>query len=595
MQSNSINTIKPLYFNNTTSVNNTGAQNAQAAPIQVETYGLPFISPALREMILAQQNAKVTAQPPQAVQAVTAAQDSKAENYKNSLKSMLVNNEANIMAVNLRTMSAIDKDGNDLIQGDEEHGTFINAVNRLDELKDLGINTLHILPFHPPGKIEALGTAGSLYAPGNLLEIDPVLRDKNDPRSIEEQCKYFIDECHKRGIKVMLDLPSCVSVDFANAHPELMAKTKDGQDKTPQGWMDIRMFRVWDDEDTRTLNPHLLELHKKYVDMAVDLGMDGIRADVARAKPVEFWNVIIPYSHSKDPEFGWLAETYTYEDASPQLNMPHDRPYDQLRAGFDSYYGQYHIYNQWNKADDLYDYVIENLAMSNNSEEGPKSLIGSFATHDDESPMHYGGAPWVMLTTGLQSTLPQLNTYFVDGAQTGDYYRRGYEHATVPEGDTMTDSRIATNHTGRLDIFNLSRKPGGNFPEISEFMKGALALKNGEFKDAINKGSFIPLETGNKEVIAYIRHLNGKTLLVVANRNVNERSKGTIEIPGLKTTQGLNNLVPALGETSYLQVQEDGKLQVDLGTSRFHAFEIDTPDIEKAGLTMYKQNFDKAS
>ena len=68
--------------------------------------------------------------------------------------------------------------------------------------------------------------------------------------------------------------------------------------------------------------------------------MDGVRADVSRAKPTEFWDIIIPYSRQKDPEFGWLAETYTYEDASPQLNMEKDRPEDALRAGFDSYYGQ---------------------------------------------------------------------------------------------------------------------------------------------------------------------------------------------------------------------------------------------------------------
>ena len=71
----------------------------------------------------------------------------------------------------------------------------------------------------------------------------------------------------------------------------------------------------------------------------------------------EFWDIIIPYSHLKDPNFGWLAETYTHEDASPQLNMPYDRPQELLEVGFDSYYGQYHIYSDWLKAQDLYDYV----------------------------------------------------------------------------------------------------------------------------------------------------------------------------------------------------------------------------------------------
>jgi len=37
-----------------------------------------------------------------------------------------------------------------------------------DELKDLGINTLHILPIHPPGMKKAMGTAGSVYSPAKF-------------------------------------------------------------------------------------------------------------------------------------------------------------------------------------------------------------------------------------------------------------------------------------------------------------------------------------------------------------------------------------------------------------------------------------------
>ena len=105
-----------------------------------------------------------------------------------------------------------------------------------------------------------------------------------------------------------------------------MAKEKDGQEKTSQDWQDIRMFRVWDDEANRKLIPALLDMHKKYVDACIELGIDGIRADVSRAKPIEFWNVIIAYSQSVQPQFGWLAESYTYEDASRQRYMPYDRP-----------------------------------------------------------------------------------------------------------------------------------------------------------------------------------------------------------------------------------------------------------------------------
>ncbi len=509
-------------------------------------------------------------------------------NYHNDLRTLFKNNEAKILAIVPRTFNAKDLNGNDYIDGNEQHGTFLNAIERLDEVKAAGFNTFHVLPVSTPGKIKAMGTAGSVYAPKDMLEIDPMLIDKNDPRSDKEQFKAFIDECHKRGIRVMLDLPSCASYEMFLNMPELMAVEKDGLAKTPQGWNDIRMLQPWEDEGKRTLNPKLLEYHKKFVDMCIDLGIDGIRADVARTKPAEFWDIIIPYSHMRDPEFAWLAETYTYEDASPQANMPHDRPEDSLRAGFDAIYGQYHIFHEWPNATTFMDYVKEQLDMSYRLPKG-KSLIGSFATHDDISPMFHGGADYCNLTMGLQATLPMLNPYIVDGYQTGDDYI--YSFADKYNPVTQTDNHEMTVHRGRLDIFNLSRRPGGTQPEIGKFMTSAFNMRD-KYIDVISKGTFIQLDKENDKndnIIAYARHYNGKTLLVVANKNVNRAVACKIKVPTLKADQELNNLLPSYGKESVLQTK-DNELCVDLGPARVHVFEIDTPNIENFCDKIYKQN-----
>ena len=520
--------------------------------------------------------------------AIKKTESSEPVNYHNDLRKLFLNNQAKILAIIPRTFNAQDKNGNEFIDGNEIHGTFLNAIERLDEVKEQGFNTIHILPVHPAGKIKAMGTAGSLYSPKDMLAIDPNLIDPKDPRTDKEQFKAFIDECHKRNIKVMLDMPSCASYDMFLDHPEWMAVERDGLAKTPQGWNDIRMFQPWEDEGKRTLNPKLLELHKEYVDMCIDLGIDGIRADVARAKPVEFWDVIIPYSRMRDPQFAWLAETYTYEDASPQANMPYDRPEDSLRAGFDAIYGQYHIFHEWADAKTFMNYVKEQLEMSYKLNKG-KSLIGSFATHDDISPMYHGGTDYCNLTMGLQVTLPMLNPYIVDGYQSGDYYTYGYEGMYNPV--TQTDSNEMTVHRGRLDIFNLSRKPGGNNKEIGEFMKKALEFKD-NYSDIINKGTFIELDKEkdkNDQIIAYARHYNGKTLLVVANKNVNRPVSCNIKVPTMKADQKLKNLLPSYGQESYFQAK-DGKLSVSLGAARIHVFEIDTPNIENYTNKIYKQN-----
>lgn len=515
-------------------------------------------------------------------------QHEKLANYKNNFKSELQNGEAKILAIVPRSFSAEDYNGNDYIEEGEEIGTFLKGIKRLDDIKAAGFNTLHILPIHPPGRLKAMGTAGSIYAPKDMLEIDPNLIEPDDPRTAEEQFKVFIDACHERGIRVMLDLPSCASYEMFVNRPELMAMEEDGLAKTPQGWNDIRMFQPWEDEGRRILNPDLVDMHKKYIDMCVNLGIDGIRADVARAKPVEFWDIIIPYSHSKDPQFGWLAESYTYEDASPQANMMHDRPRDLLHAGFDSYYGQYHLFPEWATATEFIDYIKENLNMSYEMPER-KSLIGSFASHDDISPMFNGGSLYCNLISGLQAVLPMTNPYYIDGYQTGDYYLYRYEDMFNPLV-TDTDSAEMTVHRGRLDIFNKSKRPGGNHPEIDTFLRETFKLRD-KYKDLILNGSFIELNKWgdkNDQIVTFARHKDGKTLLVVANKNVNREAVGVIQVPTLKRGQELNNLLPSYGRESILQPL-DNELRVDIAPGRIHVFEIDTPEIEQYSNKVYKQ------
>lgn len=116
-----------------------------------------------------------------------------------------------------------------------------------------------------------------------------------------------------------------------------------------------------------------------------------------------------------------------------------------------------------------------------------------------------------------------------------------------------------------------------------------MKLKSGEYKNIINKGSFVVLNTDNPQIIAFARHLNGKTLLVVANRNVNFRNSASININGFKQNQQLNNLLPSYSDKSRFQTA-DNQLVVDIAPARAHVFEIDTPNIENGAKAVYRQN-----
>jgi hypothetical protein len=200
------------------------------------------------------------------------------------------------------------------------------------------------------------------------------------------------------------------------------------------------------------------------------------------------------------------------------------------------------------------------------------------------------------MASGLMLTLPMTNPYFVDGYQTGDYYNYNYGNKLrKPESELQAgeEAKVYDVHNGMIDIFNTSRRPGGHNPEIGQFFAETARMRD-RYKDVITKGSYIPLKVdGDKDaenIIAYARHKNGRTLLIVANRNMNQRRLGTVEIPGLKETQNMQNLVPSYGDASRFQPEENA-LSVDLGPGRFHVFEIKTPSIEKEApevLTPYQ-------
>jgi 1,4-alpha-glucan branching enzyme len=75
-----------------------------------------------------------------------------------------------------------------------EEGTYLAAINRLDYIKGLGINAVHIMPVS-----EFEGNSSWGYNPNFYFAADKSYGTSND-------LKKFIDECHKRQILVFNDL-----------------------------------------------------------------------------------------------------------------------------------------------------------------------------------------------------------------------------------------------------------------------------------------------------------------------------------------------------------------------------------------------------
>lgn len=438
--------------------------------------------------------------------------------WHNDLRSQFLQNKSIIYAINIRTFNAKDANKNEIIDINEESGNFLNAIDRLDEIQNMGINTLHLLPITPVGKLKALGTAGSVYALADFGSLNPQLKAPDSTLSVNEQAKKFISECHKRNIRVIIDLPSCGAYDLFITHPEYFVKDTSGQPIIPLDWTDIRVFNT-NEEDVYLQ-------HKEFVDMIMTLGADGIRADVATMRPYSFWEDLIKYARSRDNEFMFLAEASNAWTEAPSQYAPFTTYDKLLQAGFDGYYGDFFNLKNWKTSKELINSVKFNQKIYNTQK---KTVIGSFTTHDETSPILINGSEFSKMMIWLNATLP-LNSYFIDGFPTGDDY--DYSWANKKASQSYTDDEYYFNHKGKFDLFNFSRRPGGTDKSIyNEFV---LANKFKQYyMDELSSMKFIPLKTTSKSVFAYTRSNKDFMIVVIGNLDFKTSQTATVKLHGV--------------------------------------------------------------
>lgn len=471
---------------------------------------------------------------------------------EDGLRTLFLNNKAVICGINIRNFNAQDKNGNQIIDENEQSGNFINAIERLDEIKNSGVNVLHVLPITPVGKLKALGTAGSVYAIADFESINSQLVDKDSALTPLEQAKLFVDEAHKRGIRVMIDLPSCGSYDLFLTNPEIFLKNKKQMSIVPTDWTDVRLLKTG---KNGALEQDLLDVHKKFIDMLMAMGADGIRADVATIKPFDFWVEIINYTRKLNPEFLFLAEA-SDSWREPPSKFAEFTPYDKLlEAGFDGYYGSFFNLKDWKTAEPFIEHIRFNKKLLTSYPDN-KSVILSFTTHDEVSPIVLHGERFSVMIAWLEATLP-FNPYFIDGFQTGDDYL--YPWANTKATSTETDDDYYFVHRGKFDIFNFSRKPGGKNEYVKANFKEAFNFR-AENVDLISKGTFTPLKADKEKVFAYSRSYKGDTILVIGNLDYKHPQKHvTVKVSGLKKKKDMQVIE---GLTNYMT--RNNKLLTDL-------------------------------
>ncbi|MBQ4646688.1 MAG: hypothetical protein IJB79_05010 [Candidatus Gastranaerophilales bacterium] len=468
-------------------------------------------------------------------------------NAKENLRELFKNNEAIIYTINIRNFASIDKDLNGIIEVEkgDKTGNFVNAKTKLKELAQQGINTIYVLPITPTGKLKALGTAGSLYAMDDFNKIAPELDDLTNDKTIEEEAKDFIKEAHRLNLNVIIDLPSCGSYDLTLKRPEWFILNEKKEPLIPADWTDVRLFKIHNEDNN--LNEATLNNFKSFVDMSIELGFDGIRADVAAIKPPKFWQEIIKHARKQNKDFYFLAEANVEWNNPAPNGVSHYSSVDELlEAGFDSYYASWSDFKNIKTKEEFDNKIVKNQKILEKNK--GKSHISAFATHDQQAPILRGLNYWNMVLW-LNATLPS-NMYFLDGFNTGDDFTYSYEGKKATK--TYTDDEYYFVHSGMLDIFNFSTPAKTKYPRLKGKYVRAIDFRKRN-QELIAEGKFSLLKTGNEKVFSYSIINKDKELIVIGSLDESKEQKASVKSKYLEK----DNLFSLINTKRHPQLNQD--------------------------------------
>jgi cyclomaltodextrinase len=177
-------------------------------------------------------------------------------------------------------------------------GNLNGVTARLDELNDLGVNILWLMPVHPIGEKMKKGSLGSPYAVRDFYAINPDYGTTND-------FKRLIEQAHQRKLKVLMEIvagqTSWDSV-LMTTHPDFFLKDANGAIIPPSpGWTDVAGL----DYSNPAVRRYMDDMMKYWLQ---EFGVDGFRFDVAPNVPVDFWEATRAELEKINPQVIILAD-----------------------------------------------------------------------------------------------------------------------------------------------------------------------------------------------------------------------------------------------------------------------------------------------
>ncbi len=190
--------------------------------------------------------------------------------------------------------------------------SFQSIIDKLPEIKKLGVTVIWIMPIHPIGKLHRKGPLGSPYSIENYYAVNPEYGTLDDFQKL-------VKAVHADGMHIIMDAVlnhTAWDNPLIYEHPNWYKHDSTGKIIPPNpDWTDVAQLNY----SNENLRRYMINMLKFWVK---DVGVDGFRCDAAALVPLSFWDKaraaldsikpVMMLAEAANPEFELKAFDLTY-------------------------------------------------------------------------------------------------------------------------------------------------------------------------------------------------------------------------------------------------------------------------------------------
>ena len=199
------------------------------------------------------------------------------------------------------------------------HGTFLEAIDRLPYVADLGFEVVYLPPIHPIGRKDRKGRNNTLV-PGDsdvgvpwAIGAEEGGHTSTHPKlGTVDEFLQLVEAAKGHDLQIAMDIAFQCAPDhpWVTEHPDWFRWRADGTvqfaENPPKKYQDIYPFD-FETDDWRNLWEALRQVFTYWIDKGVRV----FRVDNPHTKPYPFWEWVIGEIKAECPDAIFLAEAFT--------------------------------------------------------------------------------------------------------------------------------------------------------------------------------------------------------------------------------------------------------------------------------------------